>query len=200
MLDAVVEADDVAVYLANGQEALAPPGDAVFEVGGALLFVAGAAGMSAPLLFGAMGRPELARDPRFATVAARGENRSALCAVVGGWLATFPDLASAERALAAAGVAATRVYGTAEALRLPEVVARGIVRELDDRGGGTVRVIDAPWRFSEAEAGVHGVAAYRGEHNREVLREVLALDDARIDALEALGVLSARVPGMRAGP
>jgi CoA:oxalate CoA-transferase len=194
MLDAMLSADDVAVYLANGQEAVAPPGDAVFDVGGAKLFVAGAVGMSAPLLFGAMGRPELARDPRFGTPAARTENRDALHAVVAGWLAAFPDLEAADRALAAAGVAATRVYSTAEALRLPEVAARGILRALDDRGGGTVRVVDSPWRFSESESGVHGVAAYRGEHNREVLREVLALDDARIDALEAKGVLSGRVP------
>ncbi len=192
MLDAMLSADDVAVYLANGLESMAPPGDAIFEVDGGLLFVAGAAGMSVPLLFRAMGRADLAQDPRFATAAARVENRAALHAVVAGWLASFADLEAAERALEAGGIAATRVHSTAEALRLPEVEARGIVQELDDRGGGTVRVIDSPWRFSDAETGVHGVAAYRGEHNREVLREVLALDDARIDALEAMGVLSGR--------
>ena len=51
-----------------------------------------------------------------------------------------------------------------------------------------------PWRFSDAESGVRGVAPYRGEHNRELLREVLGYDDTRIDALEAAGILSARKP------
>ncbi len=89
-------------------------------------------------------------------------------------------------------MATTRVYSTAEALRLPEVVERGLLREVDDRGGGHLRVIGPPWRFSGAEVGVRGGAPYRGEHNREVLREVLGFDDARIDALESAGILSAR--------
>ena len=37
-------------------------------------------------------------------------------------------------------------------------------------------------------------AAYRGEDNRAVLADVLGYDDATIDALEADGVLSSRVP------
>ncbi len=199
MLDAMLAADDVAVYVANGQETLAPPGDAIFEVGGALLFVAGAVGMSVPRIFTAMGRPELLRDPRFESAAARAQHRDAIHAIVAGWLAGFSDLESAERALDAGRIASSRVHSTAEALRLPEVEARGLVRALDDRGGGTVRVIDSPWRFSGAESGVHGSAAYRGEHNRDVLRELLGWDDARIAALEAAGVLSRRVPGAGRG-
>lgn len=194
MQDAMLSADDVAVYVANGQETLDPPGDAVFEVNGQSLFVAGALGMGARALFRAMERPELAEDARFASPAACRRHGDALHALVGAWLATFPDLAAAEKALEACGIATTRLHSTAEALRLPEVAARGLVRALDDRGGGAVRVIDSPWRFSDAESGVRGVAPYRGEHNRELLREVLGYDDTRIDALEAAGILSARKP------
>lgn len=60
--------------------------------------------------------------------------------------------------------------------------------------GGTFRIPEAPWRFSDAESGVHGAPAYRGEHNREVLAELLGLDDAALDRLESEGVLSARLP------
>ena len=42
--------------------------------------------------------------------------------------------------------------------------------------------------------GAHGVPAYRGEHNREVLRELLGTDDATLADLEARGVLTSRVP------
>jgi crotonobetainyl-CoA:carnitine CoA-transferase CaiB-like acyl-CoA transferase len=195
MLDAMLAADDVAVNLANGKQTLEAPGDAIFEVGGEPLFVAGVVGMGSRGIFRAMRRPDLASDPRFSTPARRRENAAELRSLVGAWLAGFPDLASAEAALAAEGIATTRVYSTAEALRLPEVEARSLVREIDDRGGGTLRVIDSPWRFSEASSGIRGVAAYRGEHNREVLREVAGLDDSRIDALEASGILSSRKPG-----
>ena len=46
-----------------------------------------------------------------------------------------------------------------------------------------------------ADTGVRGVPAYRGEHNREVLRDWLEMDDASLAALEAANVLSARLPG-----
>ena len=73
-------------------------------------------------------------------------------------------------------------------------VARGAIAEVDDRAGGTARIPQAPWRFSDADTGVHGVPAWRGEHNREILRDLAGLDDDAIDRLEAEGVLSARPP------
>ena len=39
-----------------------------------------------------------------------------------------------------------------------------------------------------------GVAKYRGEDNRQLLTDLLGYDDERLDALEADGVLSSRVP------
>lgn len=192
MFDTMLAVDDAAVYVANGVETVEPPGDAVFDVAGEPLFVAGAVGLAARLLFEAMGRPQLRDDPRFATPAAVRAHRAELHAVVDGWLSHFPDVASAEQALAAAGVASSRVYSTAEALRLPEVAARGMLAAIDDRGGGTVYVTNSPYRFSDAESGVHGVAAHRGEHNRDVLREVLGYDERRIDSLERAGVLVSR--------
>ena len=57
-----------------------------------------------------------------------------------------------------------------------------------------MRLPNAPWHFSDAEVGVRGEPRYRGEDNRAVLTEVLGYDDAAIDALEADGVLSSRLP------
>ena len=64
---------------------------------------------------------------------------------------------------------------------------------MSDRQGGTIRIPNGAWRFSGADAGIAGDPAWRGEHNRHVLREA-GLDDAEIDALDADGVLSSRVP------
>ncbi len=194
MFDTMLSVDDAAVYVANGVETPDPPGDAVFDVAGEPLFVAGAVGLAARLLFDAMGRPELRFDARFSTPTAVREHRDDLHACVADWLAGFPDLASAERALDAAGVASTRVHSTREALRLPEVSARDMLVAIDDRGGGTMQITNSPYRFSAAESGARGFAAHRGEHNREVLRERLGYDERRLDALEAAGVLVARRP------
>jgi CoA:oxalate CoA-transferase len=66
---------------------------------------------------------------------------------------------------------------------------------IDDRSGGTVRIPNAPWKFSAApNVGVSGIPKYRGEDNREVLVELLGLDSDALEQLEADGVLSSRIP------
>ena len=67
--------------------------------------------------------------------------------------------------------------------------------DIDDRAGGSIRVPNVPWRFSEApDVAVSGVPKYRGEDNRALLTELLGYDDQHLDDLEASGVLSSRVP------
>ena len=59
---------------------------------------------------------------------------------------------------------------------------------MSDRGGGTIRVPNAPWRFSDApDVALRGEPRYRGEDNRAVLAELLGLDDAELDRLESIG-------------
>ena len=65
---------------------------------------------------------------------------------------------------------------------------------LSTTAGGTIRIPNPPWHFSGADVGLRGGAKYRGEDNREVLAEVLGYDDATLDALEADGILSSRMP------
>jgi crotonobetainyl-CoA:carnitine CoA-transferase CaiB-like acyl-CoA transferase len=50
-------------------------------------------------------------------------------------------------------------------------------------------VIRSPYLFSDAQSGPRAGAPFRGEHNHAVLREWLELDAARIETLEASGVL-----------
>ncbi|SUZ57391.1 uncharacterized protein METZ01_LOCUS10245 [marine metagenome] len=54
---------------------------------------------------------------------------------------------------------------------------RGVLTEVDDRAGGLRVIPQTPYRFSNAEAAVRGGAPHRGEHNEEVLRDWLELDD-----------------------
>src|SRR6478735_6838273 len=129
----------------------------------------------------AMNRPELVDDPRFSR-AERRDHRAEQLAILEEWAGGFTDLDALERALADAGIA------------MGVIRAAGATVPVDDRRGGTIRIPEAPWRFSGAPTGAGGVPAYRGEHNREVLRELLGTDDATLADWEARGVLSARVP------
>ena len=113
---------------------------------------------------------------------------------IGRFFATFDDRANLLAALDRAELAWGEVRSTEAALGSPTAVARGAIAEVDDRGGGTRRVIQSPYRFSDAASGARGGASRRGEHNHLVLAEWLALDADEIDALALSGVLLAEKP------
>ena len=143
----------------------------------------------------AMGMSELADDPRFVDVAARLANFDALRAIIRDHAATVPDAATFEEQFSKHQLAVGRVRQPGELTNTDWARERGAVVDVDDRGGGTMRVPNVPWRFSASpDVGVSGVPKYRGEDNREILSELLDYDDAHLDALEADGVLSSRLP------
>jgi CoA:oxalate CoA-transferase len=138
-----------------------------------------------------IGRPELRQAPGFVHYEERKPRRAEILELLRQWVRAQPDLGAAERTLDAAGFPTGRVRSIPEALESVETRSRGMVCEIDDRGGGTLRVLNTPYRFSDAESGPRGVAAYRGEHNRHVLGEIFGLSPQRIEALEASGALIA---------
>ena len=143
----------------------------------------------------AMDRGELADDPRFADVASRLANFDALREIIRDFAATVPDADAFEERFSKHQLAVGRVREPGELTDTDWARERGAVVEVDDRGGGTIRVPNAPWRFgSSPDVGVSGVPKYRGEDNRSVLGELLGFDDDRLDSLEASGVLSSRLP------
>jgi CoA:oxalate CoA-transferase len=143
----------------------------------------------------AMGRRELAEDPRFADVASRLANFDALRTIIREHAATVPDAATFEEQFSKHQLAVGRVRQPGELTDTEWARERGAVVAVDDRGGGTIRVPNVPWRFGASpEVGVSGVPRYRGEDNRQILAELLGYDDERLDRLEADGVLSSRLP------
>jgi CoA:oxalate CoA-transferase len=108
---------------------------------------------------------------------------------VADFLRAFPDATALGAALEHAELAWGEVRTTAQAIESRTARARNSVVDMDDRAGGTRRVIQSPYRFSAARSGVRGPAPHRGEHNHEVLKTWLGSDDAEIDALLAAKVL-----------
>jgi CoA:oxalate CoA-transferase len=58
---------------------------------------------------------------------------------------------------------------------------RKAIIQVDDRAGGTRPVVQSPYRFSAAESGVRKGAPWHGEHNAEVLRDWLEMDDTELE-------------------
>jgi crotonobetainyl-CoA:carnitine CoA-transferase CaiB-like acyl-CoA transferase len=133
------------------------------------------------------GRPELSADARFATNAARVENRAALVPILSALLAARPSREWVA-ALEAAGVPCGPINDLAQVFEDPQVRARGLRVEVPHPLAGTVPVVASPIRLSETPVR-HGTPPLLGEHTREVLGGVLGMEDAEIEALRRGGVI-----------
>ncbi len=134
------------------------------------------------------GRPELAREARFATNAARVQNREELVAILAPLLA-----ARATRdwvgALEPAGVPCGPINDIAQAFEDPQVRHRGMRVEVPDPRLGTVPVVASPIRLSATPVRHEAPPPGLGQHTREVLVEVLGMDETEVEALRRGGVI-----------
>ncbi len=143
---------------------------------------------------GAAERPDLAADPRLADVAGRLAHLDEILDALRAWARGCRDYEEVRSRLAAHRLAAGLLRSVADLAETDWAREREAVVRVSDRGGGTIRLPNAPWRFAGSDVRVSGEPRYRGEDNREVLAELLGLDGAALDALEASGVISSRLP------
>lgn len=144
----------------------------------------------------AMGRPELADDPRFGSMPDRLAQEDELHALVAAFVARFDSAAAVEEAVGISTVLVADVRTAAEIRDTDWARDRGAFVDVEVKpGGDPVTVPQAPWRFTDSPSGVSPRVGFRGQHNREVLAEVFGLDDGELDALAADGVISDRLPG-----
>ena len=86
------------------------------------------------------------------------------------------------------------VRSSADVRESPTVRHRGSIADVDDRAGGKRPITQSPYRFSNARAGVRGVAPHRGEHNAEVLADWLGCSAAEVAQWREAGALLEDVP------
>lgn len=147
------------------------------------------------LFVAAIGDEALLDDERFVDVPSRLANLDQLIDVLAKFASTVPDAETFEEIFSRYKLAVGVLRSARDVADTDWARERDVIVEVSDRGTGTVRIPNAPWRFSDApEVGVRGEPRYRGEDNRSVLTELLGLDDAEIDRLETDGVLSGRGP------
>ena len=132
----------------------------------------------------AMGRPELAADPRFADPIIREQNRSELEAELTDWAATFDTFDEFRRTLEGA-----TAFTTAELRSIVELAETDWAehRQLFFTTESGVPIPARP--AVGGDIGTNGRLARRGADNAAVLRDVLDMDDAQIAAHVANGVL-----------
>src|SRR3984885_2106584 len=136
-----------------------------------------------PLMVKAMNRPDLAEDARFHDARARRDNNAALKGIIENWLAQFASRDDAIAALEAERVPCAPVLSLHETMAHPHLRARGTVRRVTDRDIGPFDIPGLAAKFSRWTPAADLTADRLGEHNEEILRDILGLNDAEIREL-----------------
>jgi crotonobetainyl-CoA:carnitine CoA-transferase CaiB-like acyl-CoA transferase len=143
-------------------------------------------------LWRAMDRTDLIDDPRFARNRKRLENRDELTAIIEGWMATFDTDAGVIDRLAEARVPCAPVLSPADAMTEPHLRARGTVRDVEDPRVGRISVPGFPIKSTDPLPDRELIAPALGEHNRQVLGELLGWDEDAIATYETDGILASK--------
>ncbi|MFY9900892.1 MAG: CoA transferase [Xanthobacteraceae bacterium] len=136
-----------------------------------------------PQMIKAMNMPELAEDIRFRDPRSRRDNNKALQAIIENWLAQFGSREQAIAALEAERVPCAPVLTLHETIAHPHLRERGTVRRVADREIGEFNIPGLVAKFSRWVPRADVKADRLGEHNEEILRDMLKLGDAEIRQL-----------------
>lgn len=137
----------------------------------------------------AMGRSDLAQDPRFSSAAERKANEDALDAILGAWTANR-DARDLMHLLQRAGVPAAAVADARDLMSDPHLEARGFFHDVEQPTAGKRRhlgggiVLDPPGRMPRRRP-----APTFGADNESILRQVLGYPPERIRRLRQAGVI-----------
>ncbi|WDL97607.1 CaiB/BaiF CoA transferase family protein [Alicyclobacillus sp. ALC3] len=137
----------------------------------------------------AMGQPELASDPRFATHTARGEHQKVLDDLVEEWTRTL-DATDCLDILATAGVPSGPIYSAKEIVEDPQYQARDMLLEMEHPVLGAFPLPGIVPKLSRTPGEVRHLGAESlGKDNREVYLGLLRMDEGRLEELRGKGVV-----------
>jgi len=136
----------------------------------------------------AIGKSELADDPRFAKNPQRVENRAELLHIL---VEIFlrRDSQTWSKILQQAEVPYAPVQTIDQVFDDPQVIHRGMVAEIDHPSAGKVKLAGIPLKFSATPASLRLPPPRLGEHTAKVLADWLSLDQQEIAALREKGVV-----------
>lgn len=140
-------------------------------------------------LCGVMGKPELAKDPRFTNNSLRCANYPELKAIIEEWTSQN-SLEDLERLILAAGIPFGKVQNTAQACASDFIKRRNMLWTVQDPA------FEEPIQFPGTPVKMHGCedkaqrpAPGIGQHNEEILSGLLGKSAGEIEALKAENVI-----------
>jgi len=141
-----------------------------------------------PLYCAAIDRVDIIDDPRFKDGWLRTQNYKILEPILTEAMKTKTTEEWVVE-LEQAGIPCGPVNNIEQAANDPQIAARDMIIEVEHPEAGKFRVVNTPFKFSRTSYKVEKASPDLGQHNREVLSQLLGMTDEDIDKLEESGVL-----------
>ena len=138
-------------------------------------------------LCGAMGRPELAGDERFANPKARAKNNEELTALLNEWTSRHTKH-EVMKILGAAGVPCGAVLNTVELINDPHLRERRMIVDIEHPARGKISIPGCPVQLEDSPVEVKS-APLLGQDNAEVYAQMLGLSPQQLEDLKSQGVI-----------
>ncbi|SOX52821.1 CoA transferase [Mycobacterium ahvazicum] len=147
------------------------------------------------LLKSALGEPDWANDPSLDTHEGRVRAHDVLDKHLEQW-AGGRDSSTAAELLVGFGVPAADLADARVGSMHPQLAARGFFESLDHPVVGRHRVPALPFKYRGVDKWYRSSAPTLGQHNADILGDLLGLDAAAIAALTEQGVIGTRLGGL----
>ena len=150
----------------------------------------------------AMGKPELVEDARFVSTLKRVKYHDEIDEIIKEWTSRREKFDVMEL-LQAVGVPAGPVFDARDTNLNSHYKERGFLEVLqypEDRHMGKRVLMGRPWRLSKLPVNIRGPAPKLGDHNREMLIDLLGYEEAQYNQLEEAGIISDRPTNPRPLP
>ncbi len=135
-------------------------------------------------LAGAMGKADLASDPRFKSAKGRLEHHEQINRIVGEWVAQH-TVNEVMNALGpdGANIPCAPVMTVDRLVRDPQIAAREMLVELEHPSAGHIPIWGIPFKLSGTPGRLRHLGPELGQHTDEVLKELLGMSDPELERL-----------------
>ncbi|MBT5892106.1 MAG: CoA transferase [Chromatiales bacterium] len=191
MMESLVTEYDQAGYIRERTGAILPnvaPSNVYPTSDGTFILIAANQDTVFKRLAEAMGRPELAEDPRYATHIARGDTQKELDDIIAEWTKTLtaPKL---EALMEEFGIPSGKIYRTPDMLEDAHFRAREAIVTTQHPVFGELKMQNVAPKLSATPGGIRTPAPELGEHNEQVYKNVLKKTDAELAGLKERDII-----------
>jgi crotonobetainyl-CoA:carnitine CoA-transferase CaiB-like acyl-CoA transferase len=140
-------------------------------------------------LSAAMGQPELAQDPRYIDHVSRGKNQVELDERIERWTCSL-TVAEVEALMVEYSIPAGKMYRAPEMFDDPHFQAREAIIDVETERWGSLKMQNVFPKLSGTPSSIRSPAPSKiGQHNAEIYRDLLGLDDAELAKMAASGAI-----------